>query len=261
MAVEEKKAIIQRFVAAFNQGDLGAFDRLMAEEYYNHAPEAGEEHANAVFGRLAGDLLAAVPDLQLSVAEFSDEEEDIAFDLTMTGTHSATLWGAPPSGEEITWTSTVAARFIDGRFAVSWPDLPLRELLGTMRQANLVPPPEDMDKPHKHPVSPPEILLKVVFTGQVGDKPCSHLDKIKVVDPATDVCEQCVAMGDEWPALRMCLICGFVGCCDTSKNKHAKAHFEETGHALIRSIRLEESWVWCYEDSAFFLGEILEKYR
>jgi uncharacterized UBP type Zn finger protein len=57
----------------------------------------------------------------------------------------------------------------------------------------------------------------------------------------------------------MCLTCGFVGCCDTSKNKHMKAHYEETGHPLFRSIRLQESWVWCYEDNAFFSGKILEQ--
>jgi hypothetical protein len=39
-----------------------------------------------------------------------------------------------------------------------------------------------------------------------------------------------------------------------------KAHYEETGHPIFRSIRLDESWVWCYEDNAFFSGKILEKY-
>jgi uncharacterized UBP type Zn finger protein len=49
----------------------------------------------------------------------------------------------------------------------------------------------------------------------------------------------------------MCLICGYVGCCDMSKNKHATAHFKSTSHPLIRSIEPRESWVWCYVDKVF----------
>jgi uncharacterized UBP type Zn finger protein len=46
----------------------------------------------------------------------------------------------------------------------------------------------------------------------------------------------------------MCLSCGHVGCCDTSKNKHASKHFLQTSHPLIRSIEPGESWTWCYVD-------------
>src|SRR5439155_9231314 len=114
--------------------------------------------------------------------------------------------------------------------------------------------------PH-FPVAMPDFILKLAFTGEAGDKPCSHLDTIKVIDPTTDVCEQCVAAGDIWPALRMCLVCGFVGCCDTSKNRHMAAHHAETGHSIFRSIRNDEGWVWCYEDDAFFEKPLLDRYR
>jgi CPA1 family monovalent cation:H+ antiporter len=46
----------------------------------------------------------------------------------------------------------------------------------------------------------------------------------------------------------MCLACGHVGCCDSSKNKHATAHFHATGHPIMRSIEPGESWKWCYVD-------------
>ena len=51
-----------------------------------------------------------------------------------------------------------------------------------------------------------------------------------------------------WVHLRLCLICGHVGCCDSSKNKHATKHFHKLKHPLIRSIEPGESWVWCYVD-------------
>jgi uncharacterized UBP type Zn finger protein len=59
----------------------------------------------------------------------------------------------------------------------------------------------------------------------------------------------------------MCLVCGFVGCCDTSTNRHMVGHYEETGHPIFRSIRGDEGWVWCYADDAFFEKPILDGYR
>ena len=43
-------------------------------------------------------------------------------------------------------------------------------------------------------------------------------------------------MGDSWVHLRLCMECGHVGCCDSSKNKHATKHFHRTKHPLVRSI-------------------------
>ena len=37
-------------------------------------------------------------------------------------------------------------------------------------------------------------------------------------------CEECLATGDPWLHLRICLECGKVGCCDDSPNRHASAH-------------------------------------
>ena len=78
---------------------------------------------------------------------------------------------------------------------------------------------------------------------------CSHLDQIKLTSTDVHVCEDCVKTGDRWVHLRLCLECGHVGCCDSSKNKHATKHFHHSKHPLIRSIEPGESWVWCYVDS------------
>lgn len=84
---------------------------------------------------------------------------------------------------------------------------------------------------------------------------CTHMDQIKVTEPTTHVCEECVKMGDTWLHLRMCLICGNVGCCDSSKNKHATKHFHSSKHPLIRSIQPGEAWVYCYVDN-IMAGEL-----
>lgn len=62
-----------------------------------------------------------------------------------------------------------------------------------------------------------------------------------------DACEECTQLGEHhWAHLRMCLTCGHIGCCDSSPRRHATAHFEETGHPVMRSAEPGEVWRWCY---------------
>ncbi len=77
---------------------------------------------------------------------------------------------------------------------------------------------------------------------------CNHLKSIQRVKPAGPSCEECIKMGDTWVHLRACLSCGHVGCCDSSKNKHATKHFHATQHPIAQSIQPGENWMWCYVD-------------
>jgi uncharacterized UBP type Zn finger protein len=84
---------------------------------------------------------------------------------------------------------------------------------------------------------------------------CSHLNQIKIMRTDKHVCEECIKTGDTWVHLRMCLESGNVGCCDSSKNKHATKHFHHSKHPLMRSIEPGEFWAWCYVDE-FEAGEV-----
>ena len=78
---------------------------------------------------------------------------------------------------------------------------------------------------------------------------CTHLDQIRPVTPNTPAgCEECLKTGSWWVHLRLCLSCGHVGCCDSSKNKHATKHFHSSNHPLVQSIEPGEDWIWCYVD-------------
>ncbi len=84
----------------------------------------------------------------------------------------------------------------------------------------------------------------------MDNAPCEHFAAL--VEPAKPRgprhCQQCVDMGDTWVHLRACLGCGQIGCCDQSKNTHARKHWEEQGHPLIQSAELGETWRYCYPD-------------
>ena len=80
--------------------------------------------------------------------------------------------------------------------------------------------------------------------------PCDHLKDLKEADfppPNTPgACEECLKEGTQWVALRECMTCGHVGCCDSSTGKHATRHFHTTRHAVMRSVMAGERWTWCY---------------
>jgi uncharacterized UBP type Zn finger protein len=80
---------------------------------------------------------------------------------------------------------------------------------------------------------------------------CEHQQQAPLsVRPNTpDGCEECLRDGTRWVHLRLCLTCGHVGCCDSSPQRHADRHFDETEHPVMRSFETGEAWRWCYVDS------------
>lgn len=83
---------------------------------------------------------------------------------------------------------------------------------------------------------------------------CSHLDSIEVLTPPAEIagCEDCLRIGGEWVHLRMCMICGHIGCCDSSPNRHARAHAVTEGHPVVRSAQPGEEWSYCFADDVMF---------
>jgi uncharacterized UBP type Zn finger protein len=86
---------------------------------------------------------------------------------------------------------------------------------------------------------------------------CTHLELIVVERPdSVEGCEECLKTGDRWLHLRVCRVCGHIGCCDSSPNRHASAHARETEHPVISSVEPGEEWSYCYvDDVAFVLRE------
>jgi len=69
-------------------------------------------------------------------------------------------------------------------------------------------------------------------------------------EPQSDTCLECLAADSHPVQLRMCLVCGYVGCCDSSPYRHGTRHFKNTGHPVMRSFEPGESWRWCFVDGS-----------
>jgi uncharacterized UBP type Zn finger protein len=83
--------------------------------------------------------------------------------------------------------------------------------------------------------------------------PCEHFaqrgEEVELTSlDATEGCFECLKTGDTWVNLRQCMTDGKVRCCDSSPNKHATAHYNESGHPVI--YMLENLLQWCYIDES-----------
>jgi uncharacterized UBP type Zn finger protein len=84
---------------------------------------------------------------------------------------------------------------------------------------------------------------------------CSHIGDIAYRTLPEEIagCEECLKTGDRWVHLRMCQMCGKIGCCDSSRNQHASWHAREAGHPILRSAEPGEEWSWCAIDEVAFV--------
>ena len=94
------------------------------------------------------------------------------------------------------------------------------------------------------------LFRRMLRAGQVPRSPeqCADLrDAPDDTEPRTPGrCEEHTPEDGIVVHLRVCLTCGHVGCCDSSRPMHATAHHRETGHPVMRSAEPGEAWRWCY---------------
>ncbi len=77
---------------------------------------------------------------------------------------------------------------------------------------------------------------------------CEHAAMSRPVLPLARGCVDCLREGTEWVHLRVCLWCGYVGCCDSSPRRHARGHAAAEEHPLVASAEPGETWGYCFVD-------------
>jgi ketosteroid isomerase-like protein len=83
---QENKAVIRRWIEAFNERDLGVEAAVLAPDYVAHVPAAP--------GPLEG--LEAFPDIRLTVEEIFSEGDLVAARVAFRGTHRGEFRGIRP---------------------------------------------------------------------------------------------------------------------------------------------------------------------
>jgi C-1 hydroxylase len=121
MSGEENKAIVRRFIEAYNTRNLDVFDDLVAPEYVDHTHhQQGLESFRQLF-QLA---FIAFPDWHEHIEDIIAEGDRVWVCVRATGTHTGewNLSGVPlpPTGRKVAMRMVFIWRIAHGRLAEGW---------------------------------------------------------------------------------------------------------------------------------------------
>ena len=136
---DANKKIFYRTINDFwNQGDVGAIDKLYAIDYLGHDPSGLHGATHKEFKQSSAGLFTAFPDFHLTLNDEIAEGDKIAKRWTVTGTHSGEFMGIPPTENHVTITGISFYRIADGKIVETWWS---SDALGMLGQLGVIPPP------------------------------------------------------------------------------------------------------------------------
>ncbi len=116
MSLEENKAIVRRWIEAYNERNLDLFDEFIAPDYFDHANQVDAEGLKQLF-----DMgFTAFPDWHETIEDVIAEGDKVWVRISYTGTHKGEWRGLAPTGKKITATAVDIYRIVNGKLAEYW---------------------------------------------------------------------------------------------------------------------------------------------
>lgn len=111
MSLEENKALVQRFVDAYNKRNLDVFEELLAPNYFDHTSHVDREGLK----QLMNMAFKAFPDFQETIHDIIAEGDKVWARITFTGTHTGEWMGIAPTGKIVTTEMVDIFRIENGK--------------------------------------------------------------------------------------------------------------------------------------------------
>jgi C-1 hydroxylase len=116
LTIQENKAILRKFIEAYNNRDLKIFDELVSPDFVDHThQQKGRDKFKQLF-TLAFD---GFPDWHEEIEDMISEGEKVWVRVKATGTHSGdwNLFGVPlpATDKKITMNMVFFFRIVDGK--------------------------------------------------------------------------------------------------------------------------------------------------
>jgi serine phosphatase RsbU (regulator of sigma subunit)/predicted ester cyclase len=124
-SAEENKAIVRRFFEAHAEGDLDTLRELLAPDFVDHRPLAGQEEPDREsYIQFVAQRSAALSDMRFIVNEQMAAEGDrVVSRLTIGFTHDrGELAGFAPTGKVYEVTATIIDRIKSGKIVEEWTE-------------------------------------------------------------------------------------------------------------------------------------------
>lgn len=137
-ATDGSAVVVRRlYEEVFNQKNLDMLDEIDATDFVDHSPGAPQGRTGAK--QTIGGLLAAFPDLQVTVEQWIVDGDMVATFVTFRGTHQGELLGVAPTGKPVEWSHIDIHRVEGGQIAELW-HTGVFELIQLQLGYQLVPP-------------------------------------------------------------------------------------------------------------------------
>jgi len=115
MSLEENKAIVRRWIEAYNKRNLD-FDEFIAPDYVDHTNQVDRDGLKQLFAM----GLNAYPDWHETIEDIIAEGDKVWVRLAYTGTHTGEFFGLAPTGKKITSKAVDIYRIVNGKLAEYW---------------------------------------------------------------------------------------------------------------------------------------------
>ena len=133
-----QKAIVRRWVAAWNAQDLDAAEALLTPGYVRHDANVPDIVGPAAERQFIAGVLGAFPDLRLEIEQLVAEGDLVLGRYTIRGTQRGPFAGVPPTGRAVTFQAMESYRFEGERLAEQWV---VMDTLGLLQQLGALPRP------------------------------------------------------------------------------------------------------------------------
>ena len=130
--MEKKRTefVLSAWRAAWGNGEVEAFEKILAPGYVRHT-KSGDEDIDQL-RRAISESRAAFPDLDTEILQSVEEGDMVAIRWRSHGTHTGSFMRVPSTERTVTVVGASFCRFVDGLLAEEWVVWDPRELLNAM---------------------------------------------------------------------------------------------------------------------------------
>jgi steroid delta-isomerase-like uncharacterized protein len=122
-----------------NSGDWSSADEVLTDDVVMHHPSApGPIQGREAVHEFLAQFRAGMSDLHLTIEDVADGEDAVAVRWSARGTHDGSLFGLPPSGNELRIRGISFFRFEGDRIAEDWIE---ENTFDVLQQLGVVPVP------------------------------------------------------------------------------------------------------------------------
>ena len=116
MSLEENKAIVRKFIEAYNKHDLSSIDDFVAPDFVDHTHQTGREGLKQLFSM----AFKAFPDWNETIEDIIAEGDKVWVRITFTGTNTGEWLGFAPTGKKVTSKNVDTYRIVNGKLSEYW---------------------------------------------------------------------------------------------------------------------------------------------